>query len=353
LGLDKTFVDFFVGMGLMRLGLERHGWSVVLANDIDEQKFEMYKHNFRDAERYYVVKDVHQVRADEVPTSSLATASFPCNDLSLAGARNGLKGQHSSAFWGFIRILREMGKRRPPLVLLENVTGFLTSSDGKDFEDALNALNELGYDADAFILDAASFVPQSRQRLFVVGVLDDGEFPRDMLRPAAFTSKVRPRALSDFIQEHPKIRWRIRMLPDPPGGEMKLTELLEDLPEDAPEWWNRERTEYLLNQMSPRHRGIADEMIRRRSWAYGTVFRRVRHKKSMAELRIDGIAGCLRTPCGGRAIAPRVRRISKSRQPKAPFIKRNYETIVFARKIDSGRIISFKVRLRRIAAARF
>jgi DNA (cytosine-5)-methyltransferase 1 len=345
IGLDRILVDFFAGMGLMRLGLERHGWSIALANDIDEQKFQMYKGNFRDAEEHYLVKDIHQLSADEVPTSTLATASFPCNDLSLAGARNGLQGRHSSAFWGLIRILREMGSRRPPMVLLENVTGFLTSCEGKDFRDALLALNGLGYGVDAFILDAVSFVPQSRARLFVVGILNQEDPLREVPHPAALVSKVRPRALAEFIRAHSDIQWDIRMLPDPPETEDRLVDVVEDLPEDAPEWWSKERTEYLLNQMSSRHRRIADEMIRKRDWSYGTVFRRIRHEKSMAELRVDGIAGCLRTPCSGRVIAPRVRRISKSRQPKAPLIKRNYESIVFARKIDSGRIISFKVRL--------
>jgi len=259
----------------------------------------MYKGNFRDAEDHYILKDIHQLSADDVPTSTLATASFPCNDLSLAGARNGLQGQHSSAFWGFIRILREMGARKPPVVLLENVTGFLSSFEGKDFRDALLALNGLGYETDAFILDALSFVPQSRTRLFVVGVLCEEASNREMLRPAAVVSKVRPRALAAFIHAHPEIRWRIRMIPDPPETEERLTDVVEDLPENAEEWWSKERTEYLLNQMSLRHRRIADEMIRRRVWSYGTVFRRVRRNKSMAELRTDGIAGCLRTPRGG------------------------------------------------------
>jgi DNA (cytosine-5)-methyltransferase 1 len=89
--------------------------------------------------------------------------------MSLAGAREGLNGEQSSAFWGFTRILREMKTRRPPIILLENVTGFLTSNDGVDFENALVALNRLGYAVDPFIIDAAHFVPQSRERLFVIG----------------------------------------------------------------------------------------------------------------------------------------------------------------------------------------
>jgi len=259
----------------------------------------MYMRNFPDSQTHYTVKDIHEVSSEEVPTCSLSTASFPCNDLSLAGARNGLHGRHSSAFWEFVRILGEMGARRPPIVLLENVTGFLSSWGGKDFRDALVALNDLGYGADTFALDAVSFVPQSRPRLFVVGILSGQDAIQDALTPAALVSKVRPRALASFIHEHPEIRWRIRILPEPPEADARLIDFLEDLPEDAPEWWSRDRTEYLCNQMSPKHRKVSQEMIRKRIWSYGTVFRRIRNEKSMAELRVDGIAGCLRTPRGG------------------------------------------------------
>jgi DNA (cytosine-5)-methyltransferase 1 len=105
--------------------------------------------------------------------------------------------------------------------------------------------------------------------------------------------------LADFIFTHPDINWRIRRLPDPPQSDMQLADILEDLPKKAPEWWSAERAEYLLNQMSPRHLELAQKMISGRSWSYGTVFRRVRNGKSMAELRTDGYAGCLRTPRGG------------------------------------------------------
>jgi DNA (cytosine-5)-methyltransferase 1 len=105
--------------------------------------------------------------------------------------------------------------------------------------------------------------------------------------------------LAKFIQDHPKIDWRIRRLPAPPESRAILNEILEDLPAQAPEWWNRKRAEYLLNQMSPKHRTLAETMISGGQWSYGTVFRRVRSGKSMAELRTDGTAGCLRTPRGG------------------------------------------------------
>jgi DNA (cytosine-5)-methyltransferase 1 len=296
--MKKTFAEFFAGIGLMRMGLELGGWQILFANDIDEQKKAMYSANFPNAERHFLLADIHKIPATKIPTVALATASFPCNDLSLAGAREGLDGENSSAFWGFINIIRNMKGRRPPLLLIENVTGFLTSNEGRDFEDAMLALNDLGYAVDPIILDASRFVPQSRQRLFVVCVKQNPTAAEE-IHEHFFQSRTRPKALADFIFSHPDINWRIRRLPEPPIGQKKLDDVLEALPKDAEEWWSADRTLYLLNQMSPKHRAIADKMIAGRNSSYGTVFRRVRNERSMAELRTDGIAGCLRTPRGG------------------------------------------------------
>jgi DNA mismatch endonuclease (patch repair protein) len=84
---QRTVAEFFAGIGLMRVGLEKEGWKVVFANDIDEKKQEMYKAHFPDTDEHFVLDDIHKLRADQVPYCTLATASFPCNDLSLAGAR--------------------------------------------------------------------------------------------------------------------------------------------------------------------------------------------------------------------------------------------------------------------------
>jgi DNA (cytosine-5)-methyltransferase 1 len=295
--MDKTFAEFFSGIGLMRLGLEACGWQLRFANDIDPEKCKMYRAHFPVACEHLVVGDIHELDAASLPTVALATASFPCNDLSIAGEMKGLEGKQSSAFWGFVRLLQEMGDRKAPLVLIENVVGFLMSNEGVDFSNALVALNRLGYAVDAFIIDAARFVPQSRPRLFVVGVPDSsGVFERST---HFYESETRPKALADFIFRHGEIRWAIRRLPSLPTHGETLEDILEDLPDNAPEWWSRERADYLLNQMSVRHRQIADNMIARRKWSYGTVFRRIRHGRSMAELRTDGLAGCLRTPRGG------------------------------------------------------
>lgn len=299
---NKLYVaEFFAGIGLMRLGLEQDGWNVVWANDIDAKKKQMYLGHFTEGATHFHLGDIHAVAPDDIPDVMLATASFPCNDLSLAGARQGLSGQHSGAFWGFISGLEGMGSRRPPLVLLENVAGFLTSHNGNDLRDALLALNELGYLVDVFIVDAALFVPQSRQRLFIVGQKERKNAHAALACETAsfYQAQCRPAALADFILWNSDLKWSIRELPPIPRTKVRLIDILEDLPANSVHWWKRDRAEYLLNQMSKKHRKIADEMIRGSAYACGTVFRRVRNGRSMAELRTDGIAGCLRTPRGG------------------------------------------------------
>ncbi|MGD0769403.1 MAG: DNA (cytosine-5-)-methyltransferase [Tepidisphaeraceae bacterium] len=287
--------EFFAGIGLVRLALEQHGWEVVFANDIDPDKLEMYKANFGDD--HFKLGDIHKLSPNDIPPCDLFTASFPCNDLSIAGAWAGLSGKESSAFWGLIQILKGLGNRRPPMVMLENVLGFLQSHGGGDFETALLALNDLGYTVDAFILNAVHWVPQSRARLFVVAKAA----PRNAARNpfAMIESDTRPDALFTFINTRQNVRWDVHDLPRLPKPQQKLKDIVQDLPDDDPHWWSKDRAEYFFRQFSERHLMAARLMMGQNSYQYATAFRRVRNGKSMAELRTDGIAGCLRTPRGG------------------------------------------------------
>jgi len=303
---ERTFLEFFAGIGLVRMGLEAAGWRTVWANDIDQQKREMYNTHFKDAANHFETGDIHWLDAAEIPDADLATASFPCTDLSLAGGRKGLDGEHSSAFFGFVNVLDDMGDRRPPVIMLENVCGFINSRGGADFREAMLRLNKLGYSVDPFILDARWFVPQSRPRLFVVGSLTEST-NGDKWSLVGQSSRIRPEMINEFIAAHPDIRWAVRDLPDPPHCSPKrLDDVLETLADDDPRWWSRDRADYLYNQMSDKHKQIANDWMGKKEWSHGTVFRRVRKqsdgtKKSMAELRRDGLAGCLRTPKGGSA----------------------------------------------------
>lgn len=292
----RTVAEYFAGMGLVYEGLKQIGWQAVFANDIDPKKQELYVMNFGDD--HFVLGDIYDLNPEEVPSSLLATASFPCIDLSLAGSRRGLAGEHSGTFWGFVRILEGMGTRRPPLVMLENVPGFLTSHQGADFIAVIQALNRLGYRCDAFQVDAAHFVPQSRPRVFVVGAQGDlmpryGDGTWD--RPA----KLRPQALKQLLAANPQLNWGEVPLPELPLRQRDLADVLENIPEDSGLWWNTAEVQKLLDSMSDSHRQKAETMAQGTEYSYGTVYRRVRQGITRGELRTDGIAGALRTPRGG------------------------------------------------------
>lgn len=298
---SKVFAEFFAGIGLMRMGLENAGWNIAYANDIDPSKELMYKRHFNDKQNHFQLGDIHQIAGEFIPKVNLATASFPCTDLSHAGRREGLAGKQSSAFWGFVRILDEMRENKPSVILLENVIGFLTSHNGKDFHSALTALNKIGYAVDAFIIDASHFVPQSRVRLFIVGKLEPNDNIIEEKQLSFYESEIRPAKLANFICDHPEINWNITSLPPLPQREMQLSDIIENLPDTAEEWWSEDRVEYLLNQTFDRHRILLEEAKKGKKYKYFTAFRRIREGNSMAEVRSDGIAGCLRTPKGGSA----------------------------------------------------
>ena len=110
--------------------------------------------------------------------------------------------------------------------MIENVPGFLTSHKGQDFEEALLDLNRLGYEVDAFMVDASHFVPQSRERLFVIGVQSDPVLSVMAEQPGFYRSGLRPKVLADFILTHPAIKWSIRSLPNPPATDKTLRDIL-------------------------------------------------------------------------------------------------------------------------------
>ncbi len=294
----KTCAEYFAGIGLVRLGLERVGWDIIFANDWAHDKFDMYAAYFPKAEDHYALKSVFNLCQTKVPASLLATASFPCIDLSLAGNLEGISGCHSGAFWGFIEVLKSQ-QCRPPLVMLENVSGWLTSNQGKDFRLTIKALNELGYACDVFAIDAAHFVPQSRLRIFVVGVQTAS--PHDdvlMLarRPASLTTK----ALTRAIASNNDLSWNLLDIPALPEGMARsLDSLIEDLSETDERWWQPSEVERHLQMMSAINTAHIDELKQRSGYHYRTMYRRVRGGQQRAELRKDNIAGCLRTARGG------------------------------------------------------
>ncbi|MEO8394620.1 MAG: DNA cytosine methyltransferase [Chloroflexota bacterium] len=297
-----TVAEYFAGIGLVRLGLEEAGWSVIFANDFSPKKYAMYSKAFPDAEDHFLLSDIFSVNVEQVPIATLATCSFPCIDLSLAGKQEGLvNGRHSSAFWGFIDILRAQQNLAPQIVMLENVNGWLSSNSGLDFRLTIQALNSLGYACDVFTLDALRFVPQSRPRVFVIGSRQqniglgiDGFKWRS---PALASPRLR-----EVVQANADLNWMWLPLPEPPPIRTSgLSEIIEQLEENDPRWWSEAEVTRHLNMMTTRHREETERLANGLWPVFRTMYRRMRVGQQRVEARNDDISGCLRTAGGGSA----------------------------------------------------
>jgi DNA (cytosine-5)-methyltransferase 1 len=135
---SQSFYELFAGSGMVRAGLG-DSWGCLFANDFDDKKAASYRQNWGGEE--LVVGDVGTLSTSDLPgQADLAWASFPCQDLSLAGKGAGLKGQRSGTFWPFWNLIRELRAegRRPNTVVLENVCGALTSHKGEDFRSLIH-----------------------------------------------------------------------------------------------------------------------------------------------------------------------------------------------------------------------
>jgi DNA (cytosine-5)-methyltransferase 1 len=165
-------LDFFAGSGLVRLGLQSE-FETVWANDNCPKKRAVYEENYPNDS--FCPLDIQEVSGADLPSADLAWASFPCQDLSLAGNLHGIKsGTRSGLFWEWVRILDELEEkgRRPPVLVAENVIGFLVAHESQHFRLAYEALRKRGYWLGAVVIDAELFVPQSRPRAFIIAVTE-------------------------------------------------------------------------------------------------------------------------------------------------------------------------------------
>lgn len=294
-----TVAEYFAGIGLVRMGLEPCGWRVIFANDISEKKYEMYKAFFSDAEQHYKVCDVFDFDPADIPATTLATCSFPCIDLSLAGNMNGISGKHSSAFWGFVKALKAQGNSAPSIILVENVPGWLYSNKGADFRLTVEALNELGYACDVFVLDALRFTAQSRQRVFLVGAkLPVPNIDVDLLlqRPRSLASET----LRKSLVANQDLKWFYIELPAPPPKRKNgLSEIVEKMSDNDSRWWGEDEVKRHFDMMSKSHKEKVTLLINSEKITYRTFYRRRRAGQQRAEVRSDDVAGCLRTAVGG------------------------------------------------------
>ena len=296
------FAEFFAGIGLVREALEPLGWECAFANDIAEGKAEMYRERFGADD--LVVDDINELTIRDVPDDvELMSASFPCIDLSLAGNRAGLAGEHSGAIWPFLDLVEAQCARdaAPEALLLENVTGFLTSHGGRDLSEVCERVAALGYSLDLAVVDARWFTPQSRPRLFVMAVRQHENLP---WHPATDqVSRIRTRGVRRFQAAHRHLPFIELEIPAPPERAREtLASVLQDVDPDDERWWPAEQTAAMLASMAPTHRERVDALLEAKRGGVATLFRRRRRGKTVGEVRGDKIAGCLRTPQGGSSV---------------------------------------------------
>jgi DNA (cytosine-5)-methyltransferase 1 len=305
--MRHSWYEFFAGGGMARLGLGERNWECTFANDICEKKAAAYQDAFKPA-RELKIGDISALSTKDLPGfPSLAWASFPCQDLSLAGNGAGLNGSRSGTFkpfWTLIEQLKTEG-RAPRVVVLENVTGAITSHGGKDLQTIFRFMTGTGYRTGALVIDAVHFLPHSRPRLFIVGVREDvpipsklvSAFPVDPWHTAALRA-----AFEQFDSALQKrcVWWK---LPKPLRRTIALSEIIQANPEGV-KWNSQKETERLLDMMSDLNLRKIKEARSTGIRQIGTIYKRIRPaenggKVQRAELRLDGVAGCLRTPVGG------------------------------------------------------
>ena len=279
-------LDFFAGSGLVTEAVRKH-FEVVWANDICEKKRAVYVVNH--GAEHFSLKSITDIRGRDVPAAEVSWASFPCQDLSLAGAQAGLSGARSSLVWEWLRIYDEM-KVKPRVLVAENVAGLVASAGGNNYRALHLELVNRGFKVGALLLDAIDFLPQSRPRVFVIAAPCD--------TPTDHLTTLEPNwghTASVISAAHGLPGWVYWRLPQPtPASRRNLDDVIEwDAPTDG-----EEKSKHVLGLIAPLHQTrLLQELTNGFRVAPG--YRRTRQGRQVLELRFDGVAGCLRTPKGG------------------------------------------------------
>lgn len=180
-----TFIDLFAGIGGLRLAMESIGGRCVFTSEWDKYARYTYEANYRDNRP--IAGDIREVAASDVPAHTVLCAGFPCQPFSIAGVskKNALGRKHGfeceaqgTLFYEVVRILKH---HRPAAFLLENVKNLRSHDGGKTYAVIIGALEELGYTVRDRIIDAKHFLPQHRERIVLVGFLEDTGFTFDDL----------------------------------------------------------------------------------------------------------------------------------------------------------------------------
>ncbi|MPQ82924.1 DNA cytosine methyltransferase [Pseudomonas sp. MAFF 730085] len=307
---DKfNFFEFFAGGGMARSGLG-DGWNCLFANDMDRVKAATYIQNWGGS--HFDGRDIHDVKIEDLTgNGDLAWASFPCQDLSVAGNGLGIGNSdsegstRSGALWPFLELINGLRKesRQPPLLVLENVVGLLSLEGGRDFAAICLRLGEIGYRYGAVIIDTKHFLPQSRPRVFIIALLREIAIPDNLDYGMATESWHPPtlmrsyRSLSQQAQAD-WIWWDLGSVPTLKQGALQSLIQFEGV-----EWHTSEETQKIISRMTPIHVARLEKAKAANIASIGSLYYRMRREgsvnKQRAEITFSDVLGCLRTPRGG------------------------------------------------------
>ncbi|PBP90532.1 DNA (cytosine-5-)-methyltransferase [Pseudomonas syringae] len=307
---DKfNFFEFFAGGGMARAGLGDE-WNCLYANDMDYIKAATYINNW--GGEHFDGRDIHDVKTEDLKSNSdLAWASFPCQDLSVAGNGLGIGNSNSEgstrsgALWPFLELIDGLRQesRQPPLLVLENVVGLLSLEGGRDFAAICVRLGEIGYRYGAVIIDTRHFLPQSRPRVFIIAVLRDIIIPHNLNHDIATEFWHPPtlmRAYRSLSQQaHADwIWWDLGPVPT-----LKKNALESLIKFEGIEWHTPEETQKIISRMTPIHVARLEKAKASEIASIGSLYYRMRREgsinKQRAEITFSEVLGCLRTPKGG------------------------------------------------------
>ena len=280
-----VFLEFFAGSGLVAQGLKPH-FHAAWANDICAKKAAVYTANH--GPKHFHLGSIANISGSTLPASALAWASFPCQDLSLAGQTEGIHGARSGLVWEWLRIIAEMPVP-PPVLVAENVAGLVSVAGGQHYRVLHQALSQMGYLVGAMQIDAAHWVPQSRSRIFIVAIQSHRAIPAGLI--CAAPNWLHPESVCKAATGLD--RWIWWDMPQPHTRKQTLADIIEW---DAP-YASAETDARNIALISPRHRERLNQSQSRICVAPG--YKRTRGGKQVLELRFDDLAGCLRTPRGG------------------------------------------------------
>ncbi|MFX2611355.1 DNA cytosine methyltransferase [Enterobacter mori] len=314
-----SFYEFFAGGGMARAGLGKH-WQCLFANDMDPVKASTYIDNWGD--EHFDMRDVREVAPDELPLhADLSWASFPCQDLSLAGNGLGIgerdsnadETTRSGAVWPFLDLISRLSEenRKPPILVLENVLGLLTLNQGSHFAAICHQLSKTGYRYGAMIIDAKHFLPQSRPRVFLVAISRHVSIPECLVSEEPLPQWHSPsliRACEALIKDD-RNDWVWWSPGNMPGARTKELDDLIDFEDDNALWHSFDETQRLIGMMAPANLSRLAKAQASGVAIVGSLYLRMRKEKGVnrqrTEITFSPVLGCLRTPKGG-ASRPRI-----------------------------------------------